>query len=495
MQVTIQIGNIYSYVRPRPRGEILQDLTMELSYAVPGAEHSPQFEAGLWDGRIRLFYKNGRFFTGLLGTVLEVLHGYGVDVEFDDTRERPKLGPPLEFKTAELRDYQKEAVNVSIKKQRALVKIASGGGKTEVIAAITGKLNIPTTLLVHRQELMFQARDRLKQRLGVPIGMAGCGNVDLQKINVMMMQTAVNAVYRVKKMKKKKEVSRYLENDKKTRQQDLIKIYKHLQNTQLFMIDEAHHAPCESSKVIHRACDKAFYRFGFSATPYRDDNADLLITGLFGRKSVDISASDLIRSGHLVPLKIFLVEYEHKDIPRYLPYPDLYKYCIVENLARNMEIMKISTKLAAANKTVLISVNHVKHGENILALFEKYVPDIRIRFVHGSRTAEERDEYLKLLCDKKLDCVISTTVWGEGVDLPSLDAIIIAKAQKSKVDSLQLVGRVSRVDGVKTEGIVIDFQDKEKRYLSDHSRERRKIYSEEDLFEMIPVRAVDEIRF
>jgi superfamily II DNA or RNA helicase len=45
------------------------------------------------------------------------------------------------------------------------------------------------------------------------------------------------------------------------------------------------------------------------------------------------------------------------------------------------------------------------------------------------------------LINKEVRCVIATTVWREGIDIPSLDCVINAAGGKSEIMTLQGVGR------------------------------------------------------
>jgi len=491
MRIVVHVNNIYSFIKGKLDKKVLEELIYHLSYEVPGAQHSPKYRQGLWDGRIKLFYRNGRFYTGLISQVLQILQEHGVKCSFVDHRKKPPMGEDIPVRGIKLRKYQKDAINNSIEQQRGVVKIPSGGGKTEIIAGIAGRLNLSTIIFVHRKELMYQTQRRLEKRLGVKVGIAGCGIVNVKQLNVVMMQTAINAIE--KKRRGKYEKSVYMDDDKLTKRPDLQKIKKLMENVDVFMVDEAHHVVCSTLRQLNTQCKSAFYKFGFSATPFRDDNANLLIAGIFGKRSADISASELIKKKYLVPPKIYLYQFEHEKYPSYLSYQELYKLGVVSNLKRNMDIIKVALKVIKSGRTVLVAVTQIEHGENIFKLLKRYSPKTKVRFVYGQKDTSERNDALRRLNSKKLECAIVTTIWGEGLDIPSLGAIIIAKAQKSKVDSLQLVGRVLRTAEEKDIGIVVDFQDVNCKYLKTHARERVKVYSEEKLFETIPVSLVDEI--
>ena len=66
----------------------------------------------------------------------------------------------------ELRDYQKEAVETVMEKftegkRRLLMQMPTGTGKTIVFSEIIKRVNRPTLLLAHRDELINQAQDKL----------------------------------------------------------------------------------------------------------------------------------------------------------------------------------------------------------------------------------------------------------------------------------------------------------------------------------------------
>lgn len=84
----------------------------------------------------------------------------------------------------------------------------------------------------------------------------------------------------------------------------------------------------------------------------------------------------------------------------------------------------------------------------------------RARHVDGTMSAPERDELLSWLKgseDDSSDCRILTNVrcLSEGVDVPSLDAVLFLSARNSHVDVVQSVGRVMRKAENKRYGYII----------------------------------------
>ena len=82
----------------------------------------------------------------------------------------------------------------------------------------------------------------------------------------------------------------------------------------------------------------------------------------------------------------------------------------------------------------------------------------------------------------EIEIIIGTALADEGLDIPSLDSVILAGAGKSKSRALQRIGRTMRPHGDKEKAIVIDFYDRGLKYLAKHSRARIKIYQSEPEF-------------
>jgi predicted helicase len=79
------------------------------------------------------------------------------------------------------------------------------------------------------------------------------------------------------------------------------------------------------------------------------------------------------------------------------------------------------------------------------------------RHIDGGMTATVRDEHLQWLKEDSSECRILTNVrcLSEGVDVPSLDAVLFLSAKDSQVDVVQSVGRVMRLAEGKKYGYII----------------------------------------
>jgi superfamily II DNA or RNA helicase len=75
-----------------------------------------------------------------------------------------------------------------------------------------------------------------------------------------------------------------------------------------------------------------------------------------------------------------------------------------------------------------------------------------------------------------LNVLICSTIADMGLDLPILEALVLAGGGKSSTRHLQRIGRVVRTNLDKKSALVMDFDDSHvSTWLGKHEQERRKI--------------------
>ena len=217
-------------------------------------------------------------------------------------------------------------------------------------------------------------------------------------------------------------------------------VRKKVQEAQLFIFDECQYAASETLQFLHRASVSAKHRFLFSGTPWRDTGDDILIEAVSGPKIVDVNATFLIKNDYLVRPKIYFL-----DVPVMRGvgknYHDVYKNYIVENDDRNDLIIKSARKLVKEGKKVLILVVRVGHGN---VLMDKLSDEFRVKFLDGAKSTKNRMDSIQEMKDGELDILIASKIFDQGVDIPELDALILAGSGKSSGRALQRIGRVIR---------------------------------------------------
>lgn len=258
-----------------------------------------------------------------------------------------------------------------------------------------------------------------------------------------------------------------------------------VEKSEAMIVDEAHMAAVIIEAIGEKALN-AYYRIGLTATPFREDNQQIRVEGTLGRKMIEISASDLIELGYLVPARIFMVRIDHLEYAQ--TYHEAYAKHITNCWERNYRIKQFAETFKEEGRPVLILVEKKDHGQVLESMIRDSV------FVAGSDdekdpTEEEKSYRRRVLnATEKNEVILIATQWANvGVDAPRLSVLILAGSGQSAVTTYQQVGRILRPVGKdyadsclngKHEAVIIDFMDEHKK-MHEHSVRRRKVYRRE----------------
>jgi len=244
------------------------------------------------------------------------------------------------------------------------------------------------------------------------------------------------------------------------------------------LIHNCQHWRASTCQLIARELKSAYYTYGLSATPFRDEGDDILIQACFGKKIAEISASQLIRDGYLVRPDIKMV-HVHGPKSIYKQWQSIYKEQVVENKKYNGMIANIANAYIGQERLVLILVRQIGHGKVLKSMIPGSI------FLSGNSSKKDRETGVKNLRNKYISCIIST-LFDEGIDVKPLDTVILGGQGRSKSRALQRIGRILRNftddDGKKKKkATAIDFCIHQK-YLLNHAIARQKIYQTEPEF-------------
>jgi superfamily II DNA or RNA helicase len=255
-------------------------------------------------------------------------------------------------------------------------------------------------------------------------------------------------------------------------------------NAQAVIVDEAHLAAIVIEALANHA-DRSYYRFGLSATPWREDNQEIRLEGCMGKKLIDISPTFLINRGFLVPPRIFMVPIHFSEESD--KYADSYTKHITKCWERNYRIKQFAEAFQEEGKPVMIIVDRIEHGNILQEIIKNSV------FVPGSDKGEddpddqEQDYRRRMLdaCEKNEIILIGTQWLNTGIDAPAISVLIMAGSTQASATVLQTVGRVIRThkESGKTEAVVIDFMDSDK-HMRKHSLARKRVYESEPGFDL-----------
>jgi len=452
----------------------------------------------LWDGKTYLFnHKTMSFPTGIISRVIGVLKETNTPFQCKDCRIHP-ITKELAWYGYPPRHYQKKAVDEILKRSRGIIHAATGTGKTLIIGQAVAKTGLNTLVLAHTKSVFNQIYNDLHKNLHMPIGRLGDSIVDVKRITVAMPQSLVETV----PIYKRKLVKGVWKNVKSKAQQVKEKARELLMNTEMLIVDEAHHISASTVQIVANSCPNAFYRVGVSATPWRDDLLDILIEAQAGRTIFHYSATEAIEQGYLARPIIHMVKFKQDQQPKYITkqvlnkktnimemkqvlfeYADLYDKCVVNNALRNKVIEKIVRDRYALGESILVIVKRLQHGENLHKLLGDL--DAHVRYVNGENDPEYLQQTLDDLDKKKIRVCIATGIFSEGVDIKRLNTVINTTAMDTSVGAMQIVGRALRKVPGKDIVHIFDIADYGCRWLGTHANNRKKIYQTEPGYQIV----------
>lgn len=448
------------------------------SFPIEGAEHSVKYKRGEWDGMKHLFRMKGefRFPTGLLPSVLRVLDNLGRDYEMEDLRSPSPPSLNLAPSGVSLREYQSEVVEAALRAEKGVLEMATGSGKTVVAAHLIAELGRPTFFFVHTKDLLYQAKSFFTDILGIDIGQAGDGLVKIEPVTVGTIQTASRALGHGSRNGGGTATDNGTP-EAEVPPEHLEAVAEAVRAAEVIFFDECHHLPAETCFAIAMEAENAYFRYGMSATPYRSDRMDMMIEAAVGPRICRVDCSELIARRYLVKPKIQFCRVPAGPEQSNDTYHRIYQREVVRNRARNARIADLARQHANENRTVLVLVNQIRHGQ----MLRKAIPEAIL--LTGRDPSELRISVLDALRERRQPIVIATTLADEGLDIPALDVLILAGGGKSETKALQRIGRALRKTESKDSAVIVDFLD-EARFLNDHSLRRLEIYRTESLFEI-----------
>lgn len=508
--IILKIHNNVTYINGKLDGEVYRELKKEIGYKPENAfwmiENQRQkyqnpdgtFKRGQewrenWDGTISTICwnkskcrcntkKSGMHFpTGLCRKVLVFFKKRGVNFEIRDERNKVVKSENLILSDDQIekRNYQQEVIEKALKSDRGIIKCCTGAGKTFIAASIiANRATYPIIFYVPSVDLMMQAKDEIERFVkkengdDVKVGMVGGGNKNIEEdITVMTIQTAVRSLGGVWVKFDKEDKNKDNTNIESIKEE----IKKIIHDSKLIICDEVQHWAAETCQIISDASVSARYRYGMSATPWRDKGDDILIDGCFGSSIVDINASRLIIEGYLVKPYIYWIPI-HTNI-RLNSYPKIYKDAIVRNEYRNTIIANLVKNLENQGKNILILCTQIQHGNILNKKIDGSV------FLKGETSNKKRKKHLDKMRKKEKRITIATSIFDEGINCKSLDTLILAGGGKSPTRTLQRIGRILRLYEGKKKALVFDFEDKCK-ILNRHASQRKRIYKTEPEFKI-----------
>ena len=346
----------------------------------------------------------------------------------------------------ELRFYQNEAIDAWLQQRsRGVVVLPTGAGKTLVAITAIDKKRRSALVIAPTLDLVRQWYDQLRATFGVPIGLIGGGDYDVQDITVSTYDSA----------------HMYMEN---------------IGNRfGLLVYDEAHHLPGPAYALSARLAIAPF-RLGLTATPERTDGRETDLVELIGptvyRRDIVELSGDYLADYETVRLTVSLTP---EELALYQEERSIYRGFLEDNGIRISSqkgwsdfIMRASRTvegrralqayrrqrelaLAPSGKIDVVARLLHEHRQDRVILFTQdnaTAYEISRRFLVPTIThqtkVKERSEILARFAEGSYNAVATSKVLNEGVDVPDANVAVVISGSGTVREHVQRLGRILR---------------------------------------------------
>jgi len=376
----------------------------------------------------------------------------------------------VEFKGV-LRDEQQSALDALSAHDNGVLSAATAFGKTVIGAKLISIKKVNTLVLVHRQQLLAQWRERLEQFLIINeflpelpqkrgrkkeqnlIGHMASGKDRLSSIVDVAIMQSMNVAGVVREAVK---------------------------NYGMIIIDECHHVPAVTFEQILKNAP-AKYIYGLTATPARSDGHHPIIFFYCGpvRFSVDPKEQAEKRP------------FDHYLVPRFTSFKTLpgedekelsfqeIKTNLISDEIRNQLIIDDVLDCCKKGRRILILNGRVAHVEELGKKLENKIPNvICLTGGMGVRKTAQVMEKIDAIAETEPFVLIATGSYiGEGFDEPRLDTLFLAMPIAWKGTLHQYAGRLHRLCNNKKDVQIYDYVDLHVKMLEKMYGKRLKGYA------------------
>ena len=385
---------------------------------------------------------------------------------------KSNIGKPIDIEfRGVLQDDQQKALDALSAHENGVLSATTAFGKTVIGVKLISTKKVNTLVLVHRQQLLFQWRERLEQFLiineSLPkllqkksrtkeqnlIGYMAAGKDRLSSIVDVAIMQSINVKGVVK---------------------ELVKNYG------MILIDECHHVPAVTFEQILKKAP-AKYIYGLTATPARSDGHHPIIFFYCGpvRFSVDPKEQAKKRP------------FDHYLVPRFTSFKTLpgddenklslqeIKTNLISDEIRNQLIIDDALDCCKKGRKILILTGRVAHVEKLREKLKNKTPNvICLTGGMGIKKTGKIMEKIDAIADTEPFVLIATGSYiGEGFDEPRLDTLFLSMPIAWKGTLHQYAGRLHRLYNNKMDVQIYDYVDLHVKMLEKMYGKRLKGYA------------------
>ena len=472
----VRANEVYYRVECEP--SILMEMSERFTFEVPGAKFIPAVRNKVWDGKIRLLNMMTRLiYAGLGQEICKFAESRDYTLHFIDPPRKNELSEEQLKKFLDHvrpkhqpRDYQLAALADGIQNERRLFLSPTASGKSLIIYLLCrwhdGKkklIVVPTTSLVFQMASDFEEYGYREDMHRITAGVT-------KDTDTEITVTTWQSIYKMPKA--------------------------WFDQFDVVIGDEAHQFKAKSLTSILEKMTSCRYRYGFTGTLDGTMTNKLVLIGLFGPINQVTTTATLMEKKHVAELKIkcIVINY-HEEIRKLLKKATYQEE--MDYLVRSPERNKFLSQLALSlNGNTLLLFQYVeKHGKLLVELMRSRAPERKIYFVHGAVDVNVREEIRKIIETEDNSIIIASYgVFSTGVNIKRIHNVVFASPTKSRIRTLQSIGRGLRNGEGKNSVVLYDVADNlsirsHQNHTLKHFIERVKIYdSEKFSYKILPYR-------
>lgn len=336
-----------------------------------------------------------------------------------------------------LRDYQHKIVgsvfNAWTESKSTLVVAPTGTGKTIIFASVIQKIFPKRTLVIaHRQELIWQARDKIQKVTGLIVDVE-MGEYKSRTEGDLLAPKATVVVCTIQTLTAGGDgagrIGKFNPDD-----------------FDCVIVDEAHHATSVSyvKALDYFKTNPRLKVLGVTATPDRADEEAL--GQIFDSVAFDYEILDAIKDGWLVPIQQQMVSIESMDFSSIrtvagdLNQADLDAVMTSEKPLHGVASATIDI---IGSKRGIGFASSIIHAQTLSEIFNRHRLGMS-NWVSGKTDKEERRKIITDFAQGKIQWLWNCAVFTEGFDDSGIEVISMGRPTKSRALYAQMAGRATR---------------------------------------------------
>ena len=389
---------------------------------------------------ISCFEEDERFLKlprGCIDKIKDICEKSNVKLIINDMR---KKGNITDYKfIGKLNKKQENVKNELLKYETGILCATTGFGKTVIGAKIISELKTNALVLVNRNNLLEQWKEKLSYFLNIDkkeIGQLGASRNNLNgKLDIASFQSL----------------------SKKDNLEEIVKDYG------LIIVDECHHVAAFSFEKVLKSV-RSKYVYGLTATPTRKDGWHKIIYMQCGDIRARVTNRELKQNKemeHIVIVKNTGYKYISNEEKENIQISEILND-MCHNIFRNNMIIQDIKKCILDGRIPIVLTERVEHLKILKEELDNInVPVVIYKGAMGKKKAKEIKEILNEADKNSKPRIILATSSsiGEGFDDSRLDTLFLTMPVSWKGRILQYVGRLHREHKDKSKVIVYDYLD------------------------------------